>query len=326
MLNLAHDFPSGSDPIRPAPSDTMTDFWKSRTEGEFLGVGNKKIRWISLTRPQHQKVMIVVNGRTESYWKYQELFFDLDQQGYDIYALDHRGQGMSERLTNDSELGHVEQFDDYVTDLNTFITTLVHPEHYPIRHILAHSMGGAITTLYLSQYPHQLQKAVLSAPMHGIRLKPWLRPIAFPLARIADYFYDEPTYAPGQLPYINKPFLDNRMTHSAKRYKWSKALYEEKPELKLGGPSARWVWQAINAAERCLSHAPNIDIPVLILQGGADDVVDNKAHQAFNDAMIENGKHCELSVIASAKHELFCEEDQKRQQVLEKTFTFFETK
>ncbi len=307
-------------------SNTIESFWLSRQEGHFNGVDNAKIRWISLTNAHHEKVMIVVNGRAESYWKYQELFYDLSQQGYDIYALDHRGQGMSDRLVSDSELGHIDEFDHYVIDLNTFIQTVVHPETYKERHILAHSMGGAVVSLYLSQFPHCIQKAVLSAPMHGIHLKPWLKPIAFPLARISDYFYDNPTYAIGQHPYINRPFQQNKLTNSAIRYQWFRELYEQKPELKLGGPSARWVWQAINAAERCQEHATKIKTPLLILQGGADNVVDNLAHQQFYQTMKNAQRDCHLTVIPSAKHELLFEEDRYRYQALEAAFAFFSSK
>ncbi len=77
--------------------DTMAgpaaELWQHRLEGMFQGVDQLNVGWVSLTGFNHDKAIIVVNGRIESYWKYQELFYDLVQQGYDVFALDHRGRG-----------------------------------------------------------------------------------------------------------------------------------------------------------------------------------------------------------------------------------------
>ncbi|WP_438876507.1 alpha/beta fold hydrolase, partial [Bacillus cereus group sp. Bce039] len=85
---------------------------------------------------QHNKVIIIVNGRIESACKYQELFYDLFHQGYDIYSFDHRGQGLSERLIADPQMGYVEQFDDYVRDMDELITRFP-LQNYTQRYLLA---------------------------------------------------------------------------------------------------------------------------------------------------------------------------------------------
>ena len=45
----------------------------------------------------------MVNGRAENMLKWTELAYDVYQQGYDVLIFDHRGQGYSQRLLNDSE-------------------------------------------------------------------------------------------------------------------------------------------------------------------------------------------------------------------------------
>lgn len=287
----------------------ISTLWKQRHQSTFQGVNQCQISWMRLTPGQSDKVIVIVNGRIESYCKYQELFFDLINQGYHIYALDHRGQGMSQRLTADLEIGHVEQFDDYVTDLHTFITDIVKPQGYQHHFLLGHSMGGAISSLLLARYPKLFDRAALSAPMHGIYLKPALRPFAEYLAWFNDYINQHPTYAPGQHPYYPKPFANNPLTHSEIRFQWSKELYQQQPQLRLGGASNRWVWQSIRAARQSIHLAKNITIPTLVLQGSADHIVDNHAHDLFCQQIPH---YSQQLTIDGAHHELLFESDQYR--------------
>ncbi|KLV07373.1 lysophospholipase [Photobacterium aquae] len=299
------------------------ELWQHRKEGMFCGADQRQIGWVALTGYNPDKAIIVVNGRIESYWKYQELFYDLVCQGYDVYALDHRGQGVSDRLADDSELGHIEEFDDYVADLNTFIDSIVAPKGYRQHFMLAHSMGGTIASLYLARHPGKIDSAVLSAPMHGIHLRQWMRPIASPLARVVEQLQRQPSYAPGQVPYYPKPFAGNPLSQSKIRYQWFRDLYEHKPELKIGGPSSRWVWQGLAAAKRSIREAGQIQTPLLLLQASEDTIIDNGAHAQFCQAMAATGGTCDLTVIEGARHELLFEADQYRRPALEAALAHF---
>ncbi len=300
----------------------ITNLWQQRHQGTLQGVNHCQLSWVSLTPGKSNKVIVVVNGRIESYYKYQELFFDLINQGYHIYALDHRGQGMSQRLTTDTEIGYVDQFDDYVTDLHSFITEIVKPQGYQQHFLLGHSMGGTVSSLLLARYPSLFDRAVLSAPMHGIYLKPSLRFIAEPLARFNDYMHQRPTYAPGQRSYYAKPFANNPLTHSEIRFQWSKVLYQQQPQLRLGGASNRWVWQSITAARQSITEAKNIITPTLVLQGSADHIVDNQAHHLFCQQIPQYSR---LVTIADARHELLFESDQYRNIALTEICNHFAT-
>lgn len=66
----------------------------------------------------------------------------------DVMIIDHRGQGRSGRLLSDTHRGHVVNFSDYVDDLAALWQQQVVPGHWRKRFILAHSMGGAIATLF----------------------------------------------------------------------------------------------------------------------------------------------------------------------------------
>lgn len=300
----------------------ISALWQQRYQGTLQGVNHCQLSWVSLTPGHSDKVIVVVNGRIESYYKYQELFFDLINQGYHIYALDHRGQGMSQRLIADTEMGYVDQFDDYVTDLHQFVTNIVKPQGYQYHYLLGHSMGGAISSLLLARYPTLFDRAALSAPMHGIHIKPSLRFIAEPLAHLNDFLHRQPTYAPGQRRYYPKPFANNPLTHSEVRFQWFKQLYQQYPQIRLGGASNRWVWQSIAAARASINEAHSVTTPTLVLQGSADHIVDNQAHVRFCQ---QTSTQSRLVTITDARHELLFESDQYRNIALTEICNHFAT-
>ncbi|MGL5556200.1 MAG: alpha/beta fold hydrolase, partial [Aeromonas veronii] len=150
---------------------TLPDFWRQHAvEGEFKGKGGVTIRYAALRQAKVDRAILIVNGRVESYLKYQELAWDLWRQGYSLYLIDHRGQGMSDRMLDDPQKGYVDQFDDYVVDLKQFHDQIIMADQPAKLFLLAHSMGGAISARYLERWPDDIKAAVLSSPMLGINL------------------------------------------------------------------------------------------------------------------------------------------------------------
>lgn len=301
----------------------IAQLWNTRSEGMFRSFDKKHIYWCSLTHPSHQKAVVVVNGRIESAWKYQELCYDLYRQGFDVYSYDHRGQGRSDRLTADKQIGYVHEFQDYVTDLQGLVEHFK-LKRYPQRYLLAHSMGGAIATRYLQTTPaHPFTAVALSAPMFGIKMPWYLRPVAMLITQLMSAFASKPTYAPGYGPYQAKPFERNLLTHSAVRYQQFRVLYQAQPELQIGGPSHRWVWQSLMATKQCLQLTRQIKIPLLIVQAGDDAIVCNQAQRRLFKKLSRTLPSARLHTIAGARHELLFESDNYRNLALEHILRFF---
>jgi lysophospholipase len=302
----------------------IDNLWQQRSEGYISGVDRKQLYWVSMTSPLHHKALVIVNGRVESAWKYQELFFDLFKQGYDIFSFDHRGQGLSDRLTEDRQIGHVDYFSDYVSDMGLLLDSF--PLHrYQQRFILAHSMGGTIATRYLQTEPKLSFDAIaLSAPMYGIHMPAYLRPISPYLSRFISWLYPKPTYISRHKSYHAKPFEQNQLTSSSERYHWFRDLYKQMPELQLGGPSARWVWQALLGIDSSMAETEKLTMPVLLLQGSKDTIVDNRAHDIFIKRLRQTNARATLECLSGSKHEVLFELDRYRQHALMKINHFFE--
>lgn len=304
---------------------TLPDFWRQHAiEGEFKGKDGVAIRYAALRQEKVDRAILIVNGRVESYLKYQELAWDLWRQGYSLYLIDHRGQGMSGRMLNDHDKGYVDQFDDYVVDMKQFHDQIIMADKPAKLFLLAHSMGGAISARYLERWPDDIRAAVLSSPMLGINLgglPKWLaKGLATTIGTVGGWF-GEPPYGPGQGPYQDHGFADNELTHSHSRYQAFRQMYEQHPQIKLGGATAHWIYQGITGADAAIADAGAIKTPLLLLQAGNDSVVDNVAQDAFCiKANCEGGKPLR---IEGAWHELFIESDDKRQPALTAMLDFF---
>lgn len=306
-----------------AMAEAIRQLWQQRNEGRLRSRDGKQLYWASLTSPEHTKAILVVNGRIESVWKYQELLYDLYQNGYDVYAFDHRGQGLSDRTVSNQHIGHVHNFSDYILDLHSLV------QHFPLeryqqRFLLCHSMGGAVAARYLQQHPqHPFDGIAMSAPMFGVNMAWYLKPVSTLLSGTLSLLQREPGYATRNREYFAKPFANNPLSQSHVRYQWFRQLYEEFPELKIGGPSSRWAYQSLKAARQCIREADKIRIPLLLLQAGEDIIVSNQDQQLFMQRLHRYNSRAELVTIPGARHELFFEQDKYRDETLHRVLHFF---
>ena len=270
--------------------------------------------------------IVISQGRNESVLKYKELVFDLSSQGYDVFLIDHRGQGFSSRLGGDAYRGHVQEFNDYIIDLTTFINSLQLEKNYQSRFILSHSMGSAISALYLEEQTHPFTAAVFFSPMLSINLGSMPPFIAKAVSYISDlvcsWFSDLACYAPGVGPYIQTAFEHNILTSSVKRYQSSSNTFKDAPVTQLGGPTMRWVNQSLFATEKAIQQASKINIPIMVIKAGRDTVVTEQGQNAFF-ANTNDCKGNKLIRIENARHELLLEQDQYRIPAINEALDFF---
>ena len=319
-MNTRLEFSSEADLSKKENKTKRCDFWQQVTQGSLIGKDNIKLAWCSINQPNSDKAIVICSGRVETYLKYQELIYDLYQQGYSVYAVDHRGQGLSGRLTQNPNKGYVNKFDDYVDDFSFFIDSIVKPLNHKNLFLFAHSMGGAIATLYLERCPHTFKAAVLSSPMYGIRL-PVSKTIISSLARLLDSSVrgHEPNYVLGGKDYELVSFEENELTNSKERYQICCELYQSNTDIQLGAPTNHWLTESLNAAERAILAAKSSKTPILLFQAERDRIVDNRGQ---NKALSES---CKKLVIPGAKHEIFIETDMRRNMALNAMLNFFKT-
>lgn len=309
-------------------SSEIEPFWQQQVQtGTMVSPDGTKLPYAYVLPAQPKMVIVLVQGRTEAYLKYQELFFDLAAQQIAVFSLDHRGQGLSPRELPDKYKGHVVDFNQYTQDQLQFVRQIVQLHTQLPLNILAHSMGGAVAAKMLAAAPSLFQRAVFTSPM--------IAPNATVAVSEQDGCYlasalswSCPDCYAGFVaqPYAgDQSFAENILTSSATRYRLFRQLYQAQPALQLGGPTWQWLSQACQVADEMPKLAQRIKTPVLMLQSGAEKAVSNAAQHAFCQQL---GHYCvdgKVQQLAGAKHELLLEADSYRDVALTKTLTFFGT-
>jgi lysophospholipase len=298
---------------------SIQPFWQNNVQHSmFTGVDQVDIAYAYVLHPQALGTVVVSTGRIESFIKYKELVYDLYQNGYSVFIHDHRGQGMSGRMLDNPHIGYVDSFDDYVADFKKFVDEIVIAKSHHKPKLLCHSMGGAIGALMVLRYPEMFEKVAFSAPMFGIRppLPNWFAKLLLSLHAAINtknaFFF-------GQKNYDSQPFPSNELTHSEIRYQIFRNEYKTAPQVQLGGVSGHWLTVASKAMDEIEQNVHRFPISALVIQAGADQVVDNKRQSR----VVAKMTHSQLQVIDGSKHELLEEQDKFRVQCLTLILDFF---
>ena len=81
-------------------SDHIAPFWQEHvTLGSFQGNGDISVSYAYCIPEQAKHSVLISSGRIESLLKYKEVIYELYRNGFAVFVLDHRGQGLSGRMT-----------------------------------------------------------------------------------------------------------------------------------------------------------------------------------------------------------------------------------
>ena len=304
MTDLFHQTPDN-----PIPENAAGGFFTTRDR--------KRIRYglfPAVTRPLKGTV-VLLTGRNECIEKYFETIRDLADRGFGVATLDWRGQGDSDRLIRDRQRGYVRSFYDYTGDLEQFFEEVVLPDCRGPYYILAHSTGAVIALLAAPSMVNRVRRMVMIAPFFTVPDLPvsvkTVRRVCSVLCLLGlGRFYA----AWGPRPSKTAPFATNKVTSDPERYRRNTGIYETYPQLALGGPTIRWLKAAVDATVTVSDpdFMARIQVPLLMIAAGADQVVSTKAVEAYT-------RHLRLGsllMIDGARHEILQEQDIYREQLL----------
>ena len=274
--------------------------WKIETIKS--STANLNLRVGTFTHPDTQESQITqlvffFTGRGEWIEKHINLAADLSIQKHQKLVIwDHRGQGGS-----DGERSHVKSYDDFSRDAQKVI------HHYSKGrkfYTISHSMGGLIALNGYMKGLWKPQGMILSSPLMQIPNKPIPRFLAKPIVSILcmtnkAHKHASPSHSSTDL------FINNDLTHDIHSFRRNSAQ-----PFKYTPPTFGWVnatFKAIYFINR-VSKLKKIDIPLFIIGGGAEAVVDSSAWPLWaQKAQKYSQSDVDFKIIHGARHELFTE-------------------
>ena len=267
-------------------------FWRARTD-----------------RPRG--TIMLLNGRGEFIEKYAiEIVPELLIRGFAIWTMDWRGQGLSARSLPDSQKGHIDRFETYVSDLTAFVDKVAASDTPRPIVSLSHSMGAHNLLRYLAEHGNgPITAGFMTAPMTGLRSEAVIRVLLSllpPTAKIDQrYFY-------GGTPFrlVGREFVGNKVTHDLRRFRFAEAWYVTDPRLPIGGPTIGWLRQSVRSIRQLVepSYLARITLPLMILSAKQDLLVDSRTH-AMLATRLPNAK---VINYEGARHEIMMEIDKVR--------------
>ncbi|MCI3926830.1 alpha/beta hydrolase [Paenibacillus sp. TRM 82003] len=240
-------------------------------------------------------VVVLIHGQGEHCGRYEYVANALGDRGYDVVSGDLPGHGRSAGLR-----GHIDRFDRYLEMVDGWVgEARGMAEGRPV-FLLGHSVGGLIAARYLEtrrEAEAVLSGAVLSSPALRLRLPipPWKER----LGRRLD----------GVLPRLRLP----SGVHSQRVTRNEEVLLATAADpFMVYVASVRFFNELTRAQEAALAEAGRIRLPLQLLQGGADEIVDPSASLDFGARVASPDK--DVRVLDGLHHEVMNEPE--RDEVL----------
>lgn len=298
----------------PTDEPLARAFWTRASDGVSLRVA----AWGPEDRAKG--TVLLMPGRTEYVEKYAITAGELAAQGYATLAIDWRGQGLADRLQANINAGHVRAFSDYQLDVEAFVKAAEELDLPKPYFLLGHSMGGCIglRALY-NELP--VKAAAFTGPMWHIGLGK-ARPLAYALSVVLRALGMGNWLAPGtknETYVLDVTFEDNQLTRDRDMYARLQAQARANIELCIGGPSIRWVNEALKECSD-LARKPAPKVPSITFLGTDEKIVDTSAIRT-RTAGWANGT---LEMIEAGEHEVLMEDAATRGQIIGKITTLFD--
>ncbi len=297
-------------PRNPVPSGA--------TAGAFPGYDGAPLRFArwEATRSPRRGTVCVFGGRAEFIEKYFETISDLRRRGFAVASMDWRGQGGSHRPLRNPRKGHIRDFSEYDRDLARFMKTVVLPDCPPPFVALAHSMGGNILLRNAGAPGSWFARMVLSAPMIAINdaVTGCGQRAASAYAETLSVLGFSKAYVRGgsDHPELGEKFEGNPLTADRERWSRNRAILDAAPSLGIGSATVGWLRAAERSCARISNpnYAPRVQVPVLLLGAGKDEIVSTSAIEEFG-SNLKIGSHI---LLLGARHEILQERDDVRRR------------
>jgi alpha-beta hydrolase superfamily lysophospholipase len=255
-------------------------------EGFFRGVRGVNIYYQGwLPEGEPQAALLIVHGLAEHSGRYGNVVNHFVPLGYAVYGIDHVGHGKSE-----GERVYVKYFDDFTNTLKIYFDKIRGSQPGKPIFLVGHSVGGLIGAVYLLDHQAELAGAVLSGP--AVKIPSNVTPTAIFVGKIFSAL-------------IPRFGLIGLEAEGVSRDPAVVQAYVNDPLVHRGKMTARLAAEMLKAMQTVGDQAARITLPLLIVQGSADRLVDPAGAQMLYDAVSSSDR--EIKIYDGFYHEVFNE-------------------
>ncbi len=268
------------------------------SESTFEGYENLPLYYQSwLPEGEAKAVLVIVHGFGEHSGRYMNVVNKLLPQGFAVYGFDHRGHGKSP-----GQRGHIMHWEEFPEDVRCFLEVVQEDQKGKPLFLYGHSLGGLIVLNYVITNPQGLKGVIASGPLLS---QPGISPVLLLLSKVMSKIW--PGFS------IDTKLDVNTISRDPEVIK----AYEQDP-LVHSMASARFGTEMSAATEWTQAHADKIALPLLIVHGAADVLVDPQGSADFFEKVTFNDK--ERIVYPEGRHE--SHNDIDREKVLQDIFSW----
>lgn len=244
-------------------------------EGTFKGIRDLDIYYQGwLPEGEVKAVLFLVHGLGEYCGRYTNVVDYFVPLGYAIYGLDHIGHGKS-----GGEREMVKRLEDFNETLVTYYQMVTGWQPGKPVFIYGHSMGGLITSVHLLDHQADFKGAIISAP--AVMVPPNITPVTVILGNILSKL----------APKMGMIGLDtNYLSHDRAVVD----AYNADPLVFHGKTPARLAAEMLRGMMRVTTEGKKISLPLFILQGSEDKIVDPAGAQMLYNLVSSQDKTLKL--------------------------------
>ena len=290
--------------------NTVLPYLKERAHVRMIsGDGGRPLYTVSLTAegPAEGSILLV-HGFTENAYKYAELVNSLLHNGLNVVIYDQRGHGRSWRseAITDPSLTHVTDFNEYVRDMEAVVDQLLRPLPKPWL-LFSHSMGGAVSALYLEKHQDIFTRAAFCAPMIAPNAH-IPEAVGELLCGGASLMGKSQKRVFSSRPYSGPEDFATSCATGKARFDWYDHVKELHREFWNNGPTYGWTLQSLRVTARILAagEVEKIACPVRVYTAEHDGSVLPHAQELFA-GRLKDGKR---AFIKGARHEIYRSDDE----------------
>ncbi|VEP13392.1 Alpha/beta hydrolase fold protein [Hyella patelloides LEGE 07179] len=267
----------------------MTIMTNQNKQGTFPGAKGLKLYYQSWHPPALAKaVLVIVHGHGAHSGIFRGMVKYLLECNYVVYSFDLRGNGRSP-----GQRGYINNWAEFRADLKAFLD-LVTAENADLPlFLMGQSLGGAIALDYALREPNFIQGLILMSPALGLGISNWKIAISKLLSSIL------PNFA-----------LDTGIDFSACSRNPEIIAASAQDSLRHSQGTARLATELLKTIDWINAHAKELQIPLLILHGGADRVTLPKSSCVFFERLnlADKEKHEYPGSYHELHHDLNCQE------------------